>query len=115
MRSTLPSQTLRNVCALVAVTLIPALAYAGTDNGKGNNGQNNGQQNGHKIPVVPEANPALVLVPFFGAVLLFASRNLFAKSEQGQRLKHGQHLARSEFMARGIVGSDYEKIGNTAL
>jgi hypothetical protein len=75
MRSTLPSQTLRNVCALVSVTLIlPALAYAGTDNGKGNNGH----QNGHKIPVVPEANPALVLVPFFGAVLLFALRN-FAK------------------------------------
>lgn len=68
------------VCALVAATLIlPALAFAGTDNGKGNNGQNNGQQNGHKIPVVPEANPAWVLVPFFGAVLLFASRNLFAK------------------------------------
>ena len=80
MRSTLPPQTLRNVCALVAVTLIlPALAYAGTDSGRGNNGQNNGQQNGHKIPVVPEANPAWVLVPFFDAVLLFASGNLFAK------------------------------------
>jgi hypothetical protein len=64
------------VCALVAATLIiPALAYAGTDNGKGNDGQNNGKQNGRdKIPVVPEANTAWVLVPFFGAVLLYSCR-----------------------------------------
>ena len=57
--------------------ILPALAYAGTDNGKGNDGQNNGKQNGHKIPVVPEANPGWVLVPFFGAVLLFSSRYIF--------------------------------------
>jgi hypothetical protein len=70
---------IRKVCALVAVSLIlPALAYAGTDHGKGNNGQNNGKQNGHnKVPVVPEANAGWVLVPFFGAVLLFSARELF--------------------------------------
>ena len=56
----------------------------GTDSGKGNGGQNNGKQNGHNIPLVPEANPAWVLVPFFGAVLLFSSRYLFrAKASKG--------------------------------
>ena len=61
------------LCALVAATLIlPALAFAGTDNGKGNDGQNNGKQKGHQVPVVPEANTAWVLVPFLGAVLLFS-------------------------------------------
>jgi hypothetical protein len=67
------------VCALAATILIlPVLAYAGTDNGNGNNGLNNGRQNGHDtIPVVPEANPVWVLVPFFGAVLLLSSRLLF--------------------------------------
>jgi hypothetical protein len=66
------------VCVLLAATLIlPVLAYAGTDNGKGNNGQNNGKQNGHdNIPVVPEANAVWVLVPFFGAVLLYSWRRL---------------------------------------
>jgi hypothetical protein len=70
---------LRKLCALVAAALIlPALAYAGTDNGKGNDGQNNGNQNGRdKVPVVPEANAGWVLVPFFGAVLLFSARQLF--------------------------------------
>jgi hypothetical protein len=70
----------RKVCVLVAVTFIlPALAYAGHDNGKGNDGENNGKGNdkGDKqIPVVPEANAAWVLIPFFGAVLLFSSRDL---------------------------------------
>jgi ATP dependent DNA ligase C terminal region len=69
---------IRNLCATVAITLIfPALAYAGTDNGKGNGGQNNGNQNGHKVPVVPEANAGWVLVPFFGVVLLLSARQLF--------------------------------------
>jgi hypothetical protein len=62
--------------------ILPALAYAdkgnGTDNGKGNDGQNNGNQKGRdKVPVVPEANAGWVLVPFFGAVLLFSARQLF--------------------------------------
>jgi len=41
--------------------ILPALAYAGTDNGKGDNGQNNGNQYGKgnndpSISAVPEAN-----------------------------------------------------------
>jgi len=86
----------RKVCALVAATLIlPALAYAG-QNGQGGNGQGgNGQGgNGHggngqggnnqgNIPAAPEANAGWVLVPFFGAVLLFSARQLFrAKAAQ---------------------------------
>jgi hypothetical protein len=68
---------LRKVCVLTAVTFIlPALAYAGHDNGKGNDGENNGKGD-KQIPVVPEANAAWVLIPFFGAVLLFSSRHLF--------------------------------------
>jgi hypothetical protein len=77
-------------CALTAASLIlPALAYAGTDYGKGNNGQNNGNQygkgNDHNPPMVstPEANTGMVLIPFVGAVLLFSSLHLFrAKAAQ---------------------------------
>jgi hypothetical protein len=63
--------------------VLPALAYAGSDNGKGNDGTNNGKgndgnRNGKHIPVVPETNPAWVLVPFFGAVLLFSSRRFLS-------------------------------------
>ena len=53
------------ICALVAATLIlPALAYAGTDNGKGNNGQNNLNQYGKdnndpSISAVTEANTGM--------------------------------------------------------
>ena len=68
---------IRKVCALVAATLIlPALTYAGTDNGKGNNGQNNGNQNGHdKIHSVPEGGPGIVLlITTVGAILLFSAR-----------------------------------------
>ena len=68
---------------MVAASLIlPALAYAGTDNGKGNDGQNNGNQYGKTkngdpgVSSVPEANPAIVLIPFVGAVLLFSSLQL---------------------------------------
>ncbi len=71
----------RKVCALVAATLLlPALAYAGHENGKGNDDKNNGRGNdrGDKhIPVVPEANAGWVLVPFFGVVLLFSAQRLF--------------------------------------
>jgi hypothetical protein len=72
---------IRKICALVAASLIlPALAYAGTDNGKGNNGQNNGNQYGKvqstSVRPLPEANAAWVLVPIVGAVLLFSWRRL---------------------------------------
>ena len=75
--------TLRKVCALSAAALIlPVLAFAGTDNGQGNNGQNNGKQNGKvknddpPVSAVPEANAGWVLIPFFGIVLLFSARQL---------------------------------------
>jgi hypothetical protein len=72
---------LRKVCALSAAALIlPVLAFAGTDNGQGNNGQNNGKQNGKvkdpPVSAVPEANAGWVLIPFFGIVLLFSARQL---------------------------------------
>ena len=77
------------VCALVAATLVlPVLALAGTDNGKGNGGQNNGNQNGHNkgdspVPVVPEANAGWVFVPFFGAVLLYSWRQ-FSRAKESR-------------------------------
>ena len=64
------------VCALVAATLIlPVLAYA-QQSGQGGSGNNN-NQGGGGVPVVPETNAGWVLVPFFGAVLLFSARQLF--------------------------------------
>ena len=66
---------LRKVCALLAATLIlPALAYADKDD----KDKDKGKDPGDNIPIVPEANAAWVLVPFFGAVLLFSSRRFFS-------------------------------------
>jgi len=76
----------RTVCALAAAALLlPALAYAGQDNSKGND-DNQGDRRERPIPVVPEANAGWVLLPFFGAVLLFSSRQLLrAKAVQNNR------------------------------
>jgi hypothetical protein len=86
---------IRKVCALGAATLIlPVLAYADRDNDKSNRGDNDGQRRVEKdehrwgnhdqdrdrerrAPVVPETNAGWVLVPFFGAVLLFSARQFF--------------------------------------
>jgi hypothetical protein len=80
------SPKIRNVCALVAASMIlPVLAYADHDSGRWNKGDNDehrwddhdtdkGRDRG--VPVVPEANATWVLVPFFGAVLLFSARQL---------------------------------------
>jgi hypothetical protein len=75
---------LRNVCALITASLVlPALAFAGHDNGKGNDGQNNGRGNNEehhgnpRFSAVPEANTGWVLLPFLGVVLLFSARHLF--------------------------------------
>jgi hypothetical protein len=72
------------VCAFaVAILILPAMAFAGHDNGKGNDGQNNGTGNDREgkgndsdkhMSVVPEANTGWVLIPFVGAVLLFSWR-----------------------------------------
>jgi hypothetical protein len=78
----------RKIFALAAVTLVlPALAYAGHDNGKSYDGKKSGgggnDHGNRNIPVVPEANAGWVLLPFFGAVLLFSSRQfLRAKASQ---------------------------------
>jgi hypothetical protein len=71
----------RKLSALVAACLIiPAMAYAGSDNGNGNGGQNNGNQNGKKkVPAVPEVNTTFVLIPVLGAVLLFSSAQALRK------------------------------------
>jgi hypothetical protein len=83
------------VCALgAAILILPVLAYADHDSDKGNKGDNDGQRWGEKdehhwgardidrdrdrhVPVVPEANAGWVLIPFFGAVLLFSARQFF--------------------------------------
>jgi hypothetical protein len=74
------SSSFGKACALVAVTLIlPILAYAQQNSqggGSGNQAGNN--QGGH--PVVPETNAGWVLVPFFGAILLYSVRRLRAKA-----------------------------------
>jgi hypothetical protein len=74
---------------LATTLLLPTLAFADHDKGKGNkdekddkgdNGKGNDRGDKH-IPVVPEANAGWVLVPFFGAVLLFSARQLFRAKE----------------------------------
>jgi hypothetical protein len=79
-----------------AVLVIPVLAFVGHGIGNGDsdkkpgngNGDGNGNGNGndHGNPpfsTVPEANSALVLIPFFGAVVLFSSLHVMrAKSAQ---------------------------------
>ena len=65
------SYPLRKICALIAATLIlPVLVHAGNNQGGNNNNQG-------RVPVVPETNAGWVLIPFFGAVLLFSARELF--------------------------------------
>jgi hypothetical protein len=60
------------ICALVAATLVlPVLAYAGTDNGKGNHGQNKGH---HKVP--EEVSPVWMLLPISGVVMLLSWRRI---------------------------------------
>ena len=71
---------LRKSCVLAAATLIlPALAFAGHDKGKGNDGRDNGKGNDQHIPLVPEANAGWVLIPFLGLVLVFSARQFFPK------------------------------------
>jgi hypothetical protein len=82
MTSFCPHHDFRKVCVLVGVALIfPALAYAEHDYWKDHDGKYTGKRNDkggeRRIPVVPEANPGWVLVPFFGVVLLFSTRHLF--------------------------------------
>ena len=96
---------------LAASLVLPVLAYADHDDAKRSKGDNDDrsshrdeQRSGDKqyaydrdehswgekdttrdrakdVPVVPEANAGWVLVPFFGAVLLFSARQLFRAKE----------------------------------
>jgi hypothetical protein len=67
----------RNAALVIAALILPALAFAGTDNGKGNGEQNNGNQNGrNKTSPVPEASSGWVLAPIAGIVLLLSWRQL---------------------------------------
>ena len=75
------------VCALVTASMIlPALAYADHDIGKWNKGDKDehrredhdtDKSRDKEAPAVPETNAGWVLVPLFGAVLLFSARELF--------------------------------------
>ena len=98
----------RLVCALLATSLLlPALAFADHDNGKDNKGgkddkddNSKGKDRGDKdIPVVPEADAGWVLVPFFGAVLLFSSRQ-FLSTKLGQKIMAIQFMPPREFAVR---------------
>jgi hypothetical protein len=88
------SQLSRKACALLAATLmLPVLAYADHDGGKGTKVDNDehrwGDHDTHRdrdrhFPVVPEANAGWVLVPFFGAVLLYSWRQ-FSRAKVTQK------------------------------
>jgi hypothetical protein len=92
------------VCALVAATLIlPALAYADRDSGKGNKGDNDGQRGGEKnehqwgdhntdsnrdrhISTVPDGSPGIVLLATtIGAILFFSWRQSSRAKAEAQR------------------------------
>jgi hypothetical protein len=84
----LGNQILKIFAVVAASLILPGLALAGTDHGKGNDGQNNGNQNGKtkngdpSVSSVPEANPGIVLIPFVGAVLLVSSLQLLRLKAQ---------------------------------
>jgi hypothetical protein len=87
--------SIHKACAFGAATLIlTVLAYADHDSEKGKKGDNDRRQWEEKdehrwgdhdtdrdrdrhVPAVPEANAGWVLIPFFGAVLLFSARQVF--------------------------------------
>jgi hypothetical protein len=68
------------VVAIPAAVYLSHLADHAGDN-KGTGAQQGGTMTTNRgdvtISVVPEANPAIVLLPFIGAVLVFSSRHLF--------------------------------------
>jgi hypothetical protein len=80
--------------AFVAVVAIPAAFYlsylaghAGDNKGTGGQDRTTMTTNGGHatISAVPEANPAIVLLPFVGAVLVFSSRHLFGAKAAPKR------------------------------
>lgn len=72
----------RKVCALVTAALVlPALAFAGNDKNKPDKPDKpeKGGKGDSRVPSVPEANTAWVLIPFLGLVLVFSARQFFPK------------------------------------
>ena len=67
----------RKTCALAAACLVvPAMAFAGSDKGKGNDGDDKGKQKGRgEVHSVPEGGPGMILlIASVGAILLFTTR-----------------------------------------
>jgi hypothetical protein len=81
----------KSVCALVAAALmLPVLAFAGGHDSSDRKDENrwgdhdtHGDRDRH-IPVVPETNAGWMLVPFFGAVLLFSARRFYGAEAGSQ-------------------------------
>ena len=73
-------ETIINIASVAGLSSRAAYADHGhdkdgprEDHGRGDRDE---RQGGRQVPVVPEANAGWVLVPFFGAVLLFSARQL---------------------------------------
>ena len=94
MKSSMRNPQIKNkigkACALVAaVFTLPALSFAGTDHGSGNDGENNGNQYGRdkdkgdpSVASAPEFNSAIVLIPVVGAVLVFSSLQMLRRRKK---------------------------------
>jgi hypothetical protein len=83
MKNIFKSNRICKVCALLLATLtLPPLAHTEDRDGRDQNKEHRWGDHDtdidrdRKVPVVPEANAGWVLIPFFGAVLLFSSRRL---------------------------------------
>ena len=80
MKNLFENSRICKVCALVAATMVlPALAYAEDRDGRDQDNEHrwshhDTDRDRHKqVSVVPEVNAGWVLIPLFGAVLLFSS------------------------------------------
>jgi hypothetical protein len=85
MKIVILSPQVRKVCAAgVATLMLSVLAHAAPGAPGVSNGNGNGDQNGNNphlgsgpVPVVPEANTGLVLIPVMAAVLFFSTRRVW--------------------------------------
>jgi hypothetical protein len=69
-------------CALVAATtLLPVLAYADHDTGKGHDGHKGDKGGGKDFPSVPDGGPGILLLTTTIGAVLFFSRRQFSRSE----------------------------------
>jgi hypothetical protein len=84
--SRLQNHLLKLFAVVAASLILPGLALADNDHGKGKHDRDSGKpEHGNNkdrdpaVSSVPEANPAIVLVPFVGAVLLVSSLQLLRR------------------------------------